>query len=142
MRIKNKIAERVSSIDPIAVAMKMRNPDKIIYLVITKTSAINKIGNFGLKLISFFVTGRWFTDTESGFRAYKAAKLYELDLEAEGYEIESDLFLKSLHKCHSVKEVPITVPKAVPGVTVVDGFKMGIFKIKLGIKLKLFKEDK
>lgn len=103
-----------------------------------KTSTINKIGNFGLKLISFLVTGRWFTDTESGFRAYKADKLYELDLEADEYEIESDLFLKSLHNGHSVKEVPITVPKAVPGVTVIDGFKMGIFKIKLAIKLKLF----
>ena len=104
-----------------------------------RTSTINKIGNFGLKLISFLVTGRWFTDTESGFRAYKADKLYELDLEADEYEIESDLFLKSLHKGHSVKEVPITVPKAVPGVTVIDGFKMGIFKIKLAVKLKLFK---
>jgi glycosyltransferase involved in cell wall biosynthesis len=107
---------------------------------VLKTSTINKIGNFGLNLISFFVTGRWFTDTESGFRAYKAAKLYDLDLEAEKYEIESDLFLKSLHKGHSVKEVPITVPKAVPGVTVVDGLKMGIFKIKLAIRLKLVKQ--
>ena len=107
---------------------------------VLKTSAINRIGNFGLKLISFFVTGRWFTDTESGFRAYKAAKLYELDLEAEKYEIESDLFLKSLHKGHSVKEVPVTVPKAVPGVTVIDGFKMGIFKIKLAVRLKLVKQ--
>ena len=108
---------------------------------VLKTSAINRIGNFGLKLISFFVTGRWFTDTESGFRAYKAAKLYELDLEAEGYEIESDLFLKSLNRGHSVREVPITVPKAVPGVTVIDGFKMGVFKIKLAIRLKLSKEQ-
>jgi glycosyltransferase involved in cell wall biosynthesis len=106
---------------------------------VLKTSTINRIGNFGLKLISFFVTGRWFTDTESGFRAYKAAKLYELDLEAEKYEIESDLFLKSLHRGHSIREVPITVPKAVPGVTVIDGFKMGVFKIRLAVKLKLFK---
>jgi len=109
---------------------------------VLRTSNINRIGNFGLKLISFLVTGRWLTDTESGFRAYKADKLYELDLEADGYEIESDLFLKSLHSGHSVKEVPITVPKAVPGVTVIDGFKMGIFKIKLALKLRLFKEKK
>ena len=107
-----------------------------------KTSTINKIGNFGLKLISFLVTGRWFTDTESGFRAYKADKLYELDLEANEYEIGSDLFLKSLHNGHTIKEVPITVPKAVRGVTVIDGVKMGIFKIKLAVKLGLFKERK
>lgn len=101
-----------------------------------RTSKINKIGNFGLKIITFLVTGKWFTDTESGFRAYKSDKLYSLDLEAEQYEIESDLLLKSLNKGYDYKEVPITVPKAVPGVTVLDGIKMGLFKIKLSLKLK------
>ena len=102
-----------------------------------KTSFINKIGNFLLKIISFCVTGRWFTDTESGFRAFIAKKLYELELTSDSYEIESELLLKSLYHGFRVVEVPITVPKAVPGVTVSDGIKMGIYKMKLGIKLKL-----
>jgi len=102
-----------------------------------RTSLINKIGNFLLKIISFCVTGRWFTDTESGFRAFSANKLYELELTSDSYEIESELLLKSLYHGFRVLEVPITVPKAVPGVTVSDGIKMGIYKMKLGIKLKL-----
>jgi len=102
-----------------------------------RTSKVNKIGNFGLKVITFLVTGKWFSDTESGFRAYKADKLYSLNLEAEEYEIESDLLLKSLEKGYDYKEVAITVPKAVPGVTVLDGIKMGLFKIKLSLKLKV-----
>lgn len=32
-----------------------------------RTSTINKFGNWGLKCISFAVTWRWLTDTESGF---------------------------------------------------------------------------
>jgi len=101
-----------------------------------KTSTINKFGNLILKMISFCVTGRWFTDTESGFRAFRADKLYELKLTSTSYEIESELLLRSLHQGFRIVEVPITVPKAVPGVTVMDGIKMGIYKMKLGIKLK------
>ncbi len=101
-----------------------------------ETSTINKFGNLGLKIISFFVTGKWLTDTESGFRAFKANKLYQLDLNSIGYEIESELLLKALHNNFTIKEVPITVPFAVPGVTVMDGFKMGLYKIVMGFKLK------
>jgi glycosyltransferase involved in cell wall biosynthesis len=100
-----------------------------------KTSGINKIGNFILKIISFSVTGKWFSDTESGFRAFDATKLYGLSLESVSYEIESELLLKSLHKGLKVAEVPITIPKAVSGVTVLDGIKLGIYKIKIGLKL-------
>jgi glycosyltransferase involved in cell wall biosynthesis len=102
-----------------------------------KTSAINKIGNFLLKIISFMITFKWFTDTESGFRAFNADRLYSLDLNAVHYEIESELLLKSLHQGYRVVEVPITVPKIVPGVTVMDGIKVGIYKLKTGIALKL-----
>jgi glycosyltransferase involved in cell wall biosynthesis len=102
-----------------------------------KTSKINKIGNFLLKTISFIITRKWFTDTESGFRAFEADKLYNLKLESISYEIESELLLKSLHNGLKVIEVPITAPKAVPGVTVSDGIKMGIYKIRTGLKLML-----
>lgn len=101
-----------------------------------KTSTINKFGNFGLKIISFLVTWRWLTDTESGFRAFRAEKLYSLPLSAQGYEIESELLLRSLHAGFSVAEVPIHVPFAVPGVTVWDGVKVGWYKLKTGLALR------
>ncbi len=102
-----------------------------------RTSTINKFGNFGLKIISFCVTWRWMTDTESGFRAFRADKLYTLKLSSRGYEIESELLLRALNAGFKVKEVPINVPFAVPGVTVWDGFKVGWYKIKTGTKLRL-----
>ena len=106
---------------------------------VLKTSLINKVGNFGLKLISFLVTFKWLSDTESGFRAFRAIRLYELRLTARGYEIEGELLLKALHRHFRVVEVPISVPIAVPGVTVFDGFKAGWYKLKTGIGLKFRK---
>ena len=102
-----------------------------------RTSTINKFGNFGLKIISFLVTFRWLTDTESGFRAFRAGRLYGLRLASRGYEIESELLLRPLHAGFRIKEVPITVPFAVPGVTVWDGFKIGWYKLKMGLRLAL-----
>jgi hypothetical protein len=102
-----------------------------------RTSTINKFGNWGLKILSFLVTWRWLTDTESGFRAFKADRLYSLSLSSVGYEIESELLLRSLHAGFRIREVPITVPFAVPGVTVWDGFKIGWYKVKTGLALKL-----
>ncbi len=102
-----------------------------------RTSWINKVGNYALKTISFLVTRRWFTDTESGFRGFKTEKLYDLDLNSESYEIESELLLRSLHMGYRVQEIPITVPKAVPGVTFYDGIKMGIYKVKMAFSLAI-----
>jgi glycosyltransferase involved in cell wall biosynthesis len=101
-----------------------------------KTSFINRIGNFGLKLISFIVTGKWMTDTESGFRAFNAKKIYSLNLTSIGFEIESELLLKSIHNKFKIKEVPITVPCQVPGITVIDGIKNGLYKFHKGLELK------
>ncbi len=107
-----------------------------------KTSLINKFGNLCLILISFFVTGKYFSDTESGFRAFKSETIYNLHLSSIYYEIESELLLKALHKGYKIIEVPITVPKAVRGITILDGIKNGIYKIKIGISLKFIKNSK
>jgi hypothetical protein len=56
------------------------------------------------------------------------------------YEIESELLLKALNKNFRVVEVPITVPKKVPGVTILDGLKVGMYKLKIGIKLKFVRQ--
>jgi len=110
-------------------------------LGVLRTSTINKFGNFGLKILSFCITGKWMTDTESGFRVFQAKKLFEMNLTSHGYEIESELLLKALHRKFRIKEVPITVPFAVPGVTVWDGVKVAWYKLKTGILLKLGKEQ-
>ncbi len=102
-----------------------------------RTSRINRFGNYGLRLLSYAVTWRWLTDTETGYRAFKAECLFDIPLVSRGYEIESELMLKALHRGLRIVEVPIHVPFAVKGVTVWDGLKVGWFKVKTGIRLKL-----
>ena len=104
-----------------------------------RTSTINRFGNLALKMLSFGVTRRWLTDTESGFRAFRAARLFELPLRSRGYEIESELLLRALHDCWNIVEVPINVPFAVPGITVWDGMKVGYHKLRLSSQLWLKK---
>lgn len=101
-----------------------------------RTSFVNRVGNEVLKVISFFITGKWMSDTESGFRAFKANKLYDLRLTSTGYEIESELLLRALKNKLKIREIPITVPYAKPGVTVIDGIKNGWYKIYKGLQIR------
>jgi glycosyltransferase involved in cell wall biosynthesis len=101
-----------------------------------RTSRINVIGNWGLRMISFLVTWRWLTDTETGYRAFRAEALYAIPLKSRGYEIESELMLRAMYRKLRIVEVPITVPFAVPGVTVWDGFKVGWYKVRMGLRFR------
>lgn len=101
-----------------------------------RTSRINVLGNWGLRFISFLVTWRWLTDTETGYRAFRAESLFAIPLKSHGYEIESELMLRAMYRGLRIVEVPITVPFAVPGVTVWDGFKVGWYKIRMGLRFR------
>jgi glycosyltransferase involved in cell wall biosynthesis len=102
-----------------------------------RTSRINVLGNWFLRFLSFVLTWRWLTDTETGFRAFRASELFSMPLVSRGYEIESELMIRALCRRLRIVEVPITVPFAVPGVTVWDGVKVAWFKVKLALRLRL-----
>ena len=104
---------------------------------ILKTSLINRFGNTFLNILSFIMTGRWFSDIESGFRAFISEKLYKLNLETEDYKIDIELLLKSLHKGFRIVEVPITITKAIPGITLLDGVKVALYTVKKGFIMNL-----
>jgi len=108
------------------------------FLGTIKTSNINKVGNIVLNMVHFLLTFRWVSDVESGFRAFKADKLYTLEPKAPHYEIESDMLLEAVRKKLSIKEIPIKIVKEEKGITLLDGFKIFnyIFKKRLTDILK------
>ena len=108
---------------------------------ILKTSLINRFGNYFLNIVSFIITGKWFSDIESGFRAFIAKKLYNLNLDSNFYEIECELLMKSINKGYKIEEVPITVSKSVPGITLFDGIKICLYVIKIALS-KILKRVK
>jgi len=97
------------------------------FLGVLKTSNINKIGNYLLNMLHFLLTFKWVTDVESGYRAFKAEKLYNLKLTASRYEIESDALLEAIDKKLRIKEVPVSIVKEEKGITLLDGLKIGKF---------------
>lgn len=107
------------------------------FLGTLKTRFINRLGNHFLRALSFALTWRWLSDTETGYRAFRADALARLPLESNGYEIESEIMMAALIRKLRIVEVPIHVPKAVPGVTVWDGVKVAWFKITYSLRLRL-----
>ena len=102
-----------------------------------RTSTINRFGNYGLRLMSCVICGRWLTDTETGYRAFRAPVLFDMPLESERYEIESEIMLRSIFRRLRIVEVPITVPFAVPGATVRDGLRVGWYKLSKGLSMRM-----
>ena len=107
------------------------------FLGVLKTSKINEIGNHLLNILHFLLTLKWVTDVESGYRSFKATKLYKLDLTAPEYEIESDTLLEAIDKKLKIKEIPISIVKEEKGITLLDGIKIGKFIITKKLKTLL-----
>jgi hypothetical protein len=89
-----------------------------------------------LRLFSFLVSGHWLTDTETGFRAFRAAVLFDMPLVSQRYEIESEIMLRAIFRRLRIVEVPITVPFAVPGATVRDGLRVAWYKLRHGLAMR------
>lgn len=102
-----------------------------------KTRLVNRFGNHVLRSLSFLLTGRWLSDTETGFRAFTAEAIFSMPLTARGYEIESEIMMRALHARRRIVEVPIHVPFALKGATAWDGVKVAWYKVKLAVGLKL-----
>jgi glycosyltransferase involved in cell wall biosynthesis len=75
------------------------------------TTRINRIGNFLFNFTIMSITGKYITDSQTGFRAIKRSVINELQLESDGYEIETEITLKSLRNGYTFKELPVTVKR-------------------------------
>jgi glycosyltransferase involved in cell wall biosynthesis len=75
------------------------------------TTKLNQIGNRFFNLAIMSLTGRHVTDSQTGFRAVKREVLEKLNLQSDGYEIETEITVKSLRGGFAFKELPITVER-------------------------------
>jgi glycosyltransferase involved in cell wall biosynthesis len=75
------------------------------------TTHLNVIGNFLFNAAIMTLTGKFVTDSQTGFRAIKRNVLEKLNLESNGYEIEAEITVKGLKNGFSFKETPITVER-------------------------------
>lgn len=70
------------------------------------TTKFNILGNRIFNVLISLFTGKKVTDSQSGFRAFRKDAAQEIDLESRGFDVETELTIKSLRK-GMVVEIPI-----------------------------------
>jgi glycosyltransferase involved in cell wall biosynthesis len=96
-----------------------------------------RLNAFGVKIFNFLIrmlTGAAVTDSQSGYRAMKREVLKNQRLKSGGYEIESEMLVKTAKEGFHVLEVPISFEQRTYGRSGVDPLVDG-FKIILSILL-------
>jgi len=81
------------------------------------TSKIHYFGNQLFNLSIMVLTGKQITDSQTGFRVLKRKVLDSLSLQSDGYEIETEITVKSLRNGFTFKEVPIYIKRREYGIS-------------------------
>ena len=92
------------------------------------TSRAHFLGNHFFNFAILAMTGRYVTDSQTGFRAMRRKVLDELSLESDGYEIETEITVKTLRNGFTFAEVPVSSQRREYGFSriklVADGTKI------------------
>jgi len=94
-----------------------------------------KLNVFGVKIFNLFIqmfTGVYVTDSQSGYRVMKREVLSVQHLKSCGYEIETEMLVKTVKSCYRVFEVPISFEQRTYGVSGVD-YVHDVFRIFVSI---------
>ena len=66
-----------------------------------------KIGNIGLNIVTLTLSGKWTSDSQSGFKAFTRNALCDINLDLNGYEFCSEIIMETSKNNLKVVEVPI-----------------------------------
>ena len=96
-----------------------------------KPVAAKKLNAIGVRLFNLLIkvfTRADVSDSQSGYRVMKSAVLRNMSLKSGGYEIESEMLVKTARQGFHVREVPISFEQRTYGTSrldpMVDGFKI------------------
>ena len=102
------------------------------------TSSLHLVGNRIINALILMATGRYISDSQSGFRAYKKNALGKIALHSSGFDIESEMTIKMLKKGFRIMEVPIRCDPRKNGFTRVNSFQDGFNIVKTIIKATVY----
>jgi glycosyltransferase involved in cell wall biosynthesis len=95
-------------------------------LGLTKIPRINRLGNRTFNRLIEFLTGARISDSQSGFRAVKSTVMVKLNLNSQGYEVESEMLIKAWKKGARIAEIPISFDQRTMGKSRLDPLKDGM----------------
>lgn len=84
------------------------------------TKRLHILGNTIFNLIIMILTRKSITDSQTGFRAFKKRVIDEIKLFSNGYEVETELTVKTLKNGFTVYEIPIAFEKRKNGISRVN----------------------
>lgn len=100
-------------------------------------AAAKKLNAAGVRLFNFLIkilTRLDVSDSQSGYRVMKASVLRNMRLKSNGYEIESEMLVKTVRQGFRVREVPISFEQRTYGTSKLDPAADGL-KILFSILL-------
>jgi len=103
------------------------------------TTRLNLIGNLFFNATIMTLTGKRITDSQTGFRAIKRSVLQKLNLSSDGYEIESEITVKSLKNEFTFTEAPISVERRKHNISKIRLLKDGARILKTIFKANFMK---
>lgn len=107
-----------------------------------KPVVVKKLNLAGVRLFNFLIkilTRESFSDSQSGYRVMKASVLKNLHLKSSGYEIESEILVKTVRQGFRVREVPISFEQRTYGTSQLDPIADGL-KILFAIVLAYMRD--
>ena len=94
---------------------------------------INVFGNWALTLIARTLYGKKVTDVCTGFWGFRGTAVNSMELAAQGFEIEADMYAECARHGFRIAEVPIDYRKREdrPKLSSIsDGLRIGLFLLK------------
>jgi len=100
---------------------------------------MKRIGNKGLSIMTTLAAGKWFKDSETGFRCIRYSKLVNLFkyINPKGFQLEAEMNVASGLFGYKIGFVDIDATHYRHSQTIKSGFKNGWAIIKTWIKLKI-----
>ena len=92
------------------------------------TKRLNILGNNLINFLILLMTGKYVTDSQTGFRAFRREVIEDIELTSGGYQLETEFTVKTLRNGNAVQEVPITIRRRQSGDShlnpLLDGLKI------------------
>ncbi len=81
----------------------------------TATKKLHVFGNRIINVLIRIATGKFITDSQTGFRAFRRHTVDRIRIKSRGYQVETELTVKTLKNGNVVKEIPIDPRKRQSG---------------------------
>jgi len=98
---------------------------------------LHVLGNQLFNLLILLLTKKRITDSQTGFRAFKKGVIQEIEINSNGYEVETELTIKTLKNGYLFKEEPVMCEKRKDGCSHLNPLRDGFRILKAIIKSSL-----